>query len=58
MQINDLAVIARCMVKCMDQEPVPYLITCLENLQVIIHRRKLDALTVQTFGARIEKLLR
>lgn len=58
MQINDLAVIARCMAKCMDQEPLPYLITCLENLQLVIRQRKLVALTVETFGARIEKLLR
>ncbi|XP_058108208.1 probable serine/threonine protein kinase IREH1 isoform X2 [Magnolia sinica] len=58
-QINDLADIARCIANTsMDEQSLPYLVTCLEELQLIIHRRKLDAVTVQTFGARIEKLLR
>ncbi|KAL6001461.1 putative serine/threonine protein kinase ireh1 [Asimina triloba] len=58
-QINDLADIARCIANTsMDEQSLPYLVTCLEELQLIIDRRKLDAVTVQTFGARIETLLR
>ncbi|KAL9255188.1 putative serine/threonine protein kinase IREH1 [Drosera capensis] len=34
------------------------LLNCLEDLRVVIERRKFDDLIVQTFGARIEKLIR
>ncbi|XP_068658324.1 probable serine/threonine protein kinase IREH1 [Aristolochia californica] len=58
--INDLADIARSVanIPMDDDRSSPYLVSCLEELQVVINRRKLDALTVETFGARIEKLLR
>ncbi|GAB2292640.1 Probable serine/threonine protein kinase ireh1 [Dionaea muscipula] len=41
-----------------DDNSLNYLLTCLEDLRVVIGRRKFDALTVETFGARIEKLIR
>ncbi|GAB2225418.1 hypothetical protein Droror1_Dr00006210 [Drosera rotundifolia] len=34
------------------------LLACLEDLRVVTGRRKFDALIVETFGARIEKLIR
>ncbi|KAI7986522.1 putative serine/threonine protein kinase IREH1 [Camellia lanceoleosa] len=59
-QINELADIARCVANTPfdDERSLSYLLTCLEDLRVVIDRRKLDALTVETFGARIEKLIR
>lgn len=41
-----------------DDRSLSYLISCLEDLKVVIDRRKLDAVTVETFGARLEKLIR
>ena len=58
MQIHDLADIARCIASTpMDEQYLPDLVTCMEDLQEVIQRRKLVAVTVQTFGTRIEKLL-
>uniref|UniRef100_A0A2P2MIV0 non-specific serine/threonine protein kinase n=1 Tax=Rhizophora mucronata TaxID=61149 RepID=A0A2P2MIV0_RHIMU len=59
-QISELAEIARCAANAPldDDRSVPYLLSCLEELKVIIERKKFDALTVETFGARIEKLIR
>lgn len=58
--MNELADIARCAsnTPLEDDRSLPYLLTCLEDLRVVIDRRKSDALTVETFGARIEKLIR
>ncbi|XXG55471.1 hypothetical protein AAC387_Pa03g3134 [Persea americana] len=57
-QIHDLADIARCIASTpMDEQYLPDLVTCMEDLQEVIQRRKLVAVTVQTFGTRIEKLL-
>ncbi|KAG6753823.1 hypothetical protein POTOM_041823 [Populus tomentosa] len=60
MQLNELADIARCVATTPleDDRSTPYLLTCLEELRVVIERRKFDALTVETFGTRIEKLIR
>ena len=60
MQMNELADIARCVANAPldDDRTMPYLLSCLEDLRVVIDRRKVDALTVATFGARIEKLIR
>lgn len=60
MQMNELADIARCVANTPldDDRSMPYLLTCLEDLRVVIDRRKFDALTVETFGTRIEKLIR
>ncbi|MQL74189.1 hypothetical protein Taro_006550 [Colocasia esculenta] len=59
-QIIELADIARCIANTPidDEQSSQYLVTCLEDLQEVVERRKLDALTVQTFGTRIEKLHR
>ncbi|XP_078444875.1 protein kinase superfamily protein isoform X2 [Wolffia australiana] len=59
-QIVELADIARCIASTpIDEEAsLQYLVSCLEDLQEVVDRRKLDALTVQTFGTRIEKLHR
>ncbi|GLT55808.1 hypothetical protein SLA2020_288960 [Shorea laevis] len=59
-QMNELADIARCVANTPldDDRTIPYLLSCLEDLRIVIDRRKVDALTVATFGARIEKLIR
>ncbi|KAJ6737429.1 SERINE/THREONINE-PROTEIN KINASE [Salix viminalis] len=59
-QLNELADIARCVATTPleDDRSTPYLLTCLGDLRVVIERRKFDALTVETFGTRIEKLIR
>jgi serine/threonine protein kinase len=59
-QMNELADIARCAssMSLDDDRTLPYLLSCLEDLRVVTERRKFDALTVETFGARIEKLIR
>ncbi|XP_040998804.1 probable serine/threonine protein kinase IREH1 isoform X1 [Juglans microcarpa x Juglans regia] len=59
-QMNELADIARCVANTPldDDRSMPYLLSCLEDLRIVIERRKFDALTVETFGARIEKLIR
>ncbi|KAK1404135.1 putative serine/threonine protein kinase IREH1 [Heracleum sosnowskyi] len=59
-QMNELADIARCAsnTPLEDDRALPYLLTCLEDLKVVTDRKKFDALTVETFGARIEKLIR
>ncbi|PIN18712.1 Microtubule-associated serine/threonine kinase [Handroanthus impetiginosus] len=59
-QINELADIARCVANTPldDDRSLTYLISCLEDLKVVIDRRKFESQTVDTFGARIEKLIR
>ncbi|XP_062118120.1 probable serine/threonine protein kinase IREH1 isoform X2 [Humulus lupulus] len=59
-QMSELADIARCVANTPldDDRSNPYLLTCLEDLRVVIDRRKFDALIVETFGTRIEKLIR
>ncbi|KAJ8480180.1 hypothetical protein OPV22_023907 [Ensete ventricosum] len=59
-QMIELADIARCIANTpVDEErSLNYLVSCLEDLQEVMNRRKLEALTVQTFGTRIEKLHR
>ncbi|XP_008802442.1 probable serine/threonine protein kinase IREH1 isoform X2 [Phoenix dactylifera] len=59
-QIVELADIARCIVNTpMNEErSVLYLVSCVEDLQEVMNRQKFEALTVQTFGTRIEKLHR
>lgn len=60
MQMNELADIARCVANASmdDERSMQYLLTCLEDLKVVVDRRKFDSLTVETFGTRIEKLIR
>lgn len=57
-QIVELADIARCIANAVmdDERSLSYLVSCLEDLQEVINRRKFEALTVHTFGTRIEKL--
>ncbi|PKA53557.1 Serine/threonine-protein kinase [Apostasia shenzhenica] len=57
-QIAELADIARCIANTPidDERSLSYLVSCMEDLQEVISHRKLEALTVQTFGTRIEKL--
>ncbi|GFP89451.1 probable serine/threonine protein kinase ireh1 [Phtheirospermum japonicum] len=59
-QMSELADIARCVANTPldDDRSLQYLLSCLEDLKVVIDRRKFDSLTVETFGARIEKLIR
>ncbi|XP_057446894.1 probable serine/threonine protein kinase IREH1 isoform X2 [Lotus japonicus] len=59
-QMNELADIARCVANAPldDDRTSSYLLTCLDDLRIVVERRKFDALTVETFGTRIEKLIR
>ncbi|GJN23543.1 hypothetical protein PR202_gb11202 [Eleusine coracana subsp. coracana] len=59
-EIVELADIARCIANTpLDEESaLSQMVTCIEDLQEIVNRRKHEALTVQTFGTRIEKLHR
>ncbi|KAJ7970256.1 putative Kinase [Quillaja saponaria] len=59
-QMNELADIARCVANTPldDDRSTSYLLSCIDDLRVVVDRRKFDALTVETFGARIEKLIR
>ncbi|KAL3521436.1 hypothetical protein ACH5RR_019585 [Cinchona calisaya] len=58
-QINKLLAIARCVAKVnnTDYSTLEYMLDCLEDLKYVIQDRKVDALIVETFGRRIEKLL-
>lgn len=60
MQMTELADIARCVANTPldDDRALPYMLSCLDDLRDVIDRRKFDALTVETFGTRIEKLIR
>ncbi|MCD7446998.1 putative serine/threonine protein kinase ireh1 [Datura stramonium] len=59
-QMNELADISRCVANTPtdDDRSLSYLLSCLDDLKVVTERRKFDALTVETFGTRIEKLIR
>ncbi|XP_027357149.1 probable serine/threonine protein kinase IREH1 isoform X2 [Abrus precatorius] len=59
-QMNELADIARCVANAPldDDRTTSYLLSCLDDLRIVVERRKFDALTVETFGTRIEKLIR
>ncbi|KAK7291357.1 hypothetical protein RIF29_06431 [Crotalaria pallida] len=59
-QMNELADIARCVASTPldDNQSTSYLLSCIDDLRVVVERRKFDALTVETFGTRIEKLIR
>ncbi|KAK6926364.1 Protein kinase domain, partial [Dillenia turbinata] len=59
MQINKLVDIAHSVanVNVYDYSALEYMIDRLDDLKYAIHDRKVDALVVETFGRRIEKLL-
>nr|PNR28567.1 hypothetical protein PHYPA_029159 [Physcomitrium patens] len=57
LQINEIADIARCIAGASpDEDGTEYLLSCLEDVQDILRYNKVEALTVATFGKRIEKL--
>ncbi|KAL2344134.1 hypothetical protein Fmac_005419 [Flemingia macrophylla] len=57
---DDLPQASRCVANAPldDDRTTSYLLSCLDDLRVVVERRKFDALTVATFGTRIEKLIR
>ncbi|CAL1355901.1 unnamed protein product [Linum trigynum] len=59
-QMADLADIARCVASTdVTKDPsCEFLLACLHDLQSVLQRSKLKALVIDTFGGRIEKLLR
>ncbi|KAG7594481.1 Protein kinase domain [Arabidopsis thaliana x Arabidopsis arenosa] len=59
-QMSELADIARCAANAISvvDQSIQLLLSCLEDLRVVIDRRKFDALIVETFGTHIEKLIR
>lgn len=59
-QINELVDIARCVANANwnDEGALEYLVSCLEDLRDVLQHCKAEALTVDTFGRRIERLLR
>lgn len=57
LQINELADIARCIAGAqVIEDGAEYLMSCLQDLQDVLRCNKVEALTVATFGKRIEKL--
>ncbi|CAN1126932.1 Probable serine/threonine protein kinase IRE4 [Linum perenne] len=59
-QMADLADIARCVAGTdLSKDPsCEFLLACMQDLQNVLQRSKLKALVIDTFGGRIEKLLR
>lgn len=59
MQMTELADIARRASNAIPggDRSIRLLLSCLDDLRVVIDRRNFDALTVETFGTRIEKLI-
>ena len=57
LQINELADIARCIANAqVIEDGTEYLMSCLQDLHDVLRCNKVEALTVATFGKRIEKL--
>ncbi|XP_062160293.1 probable serine/threonine protein kinase IRE4 isoform X2 [Alnus glutinosa] len=59
-QMNDLADIARCVAgtNLSEEGSYEFLLACMQDLQDVLCNSKLKALVIDTFGGRIEKLLR
>ncbi|XP_057988769.1 probable serine/threonine protein kinase IRE4 isoform X2 [Hevea brasiliensis] len=59
-QMIDLADIARCVASTnlSKEGSYEFLLACMQDLQDVLHNSKLKALVIDTFGGRIEKLLR
>ena len=59
-QMADLADIARCVAgtDLSDEGSNEFLLACMEDLQDVLQQSKLRALVVDTFGGRIENLMR
>lgn len=57
LQISELADIARCIAGAqLVEDGAEYLNSCSQDLQDVLRSNKVEALTVATFGKRIEKL--
>jgi hypothetical protein len=59
-QMIDLADIARCVAgtDLSKEGSSEFLLACMQDLQDVLQHSKLKALVIDTFGGRIEKLLR
>lgn len=59
-QINELVDIAMCIADTNQNHPKAgeYIISCMEDLKDVLQHNSVDALTVDTFGRRIDKLCR
>ncbi|KAF6166614.1 hypothetical protein GIB67_005476 [Kingdonia uniflora] len=59
-QMTELVEIARCLASTnlTDEGASAFILACLHDLQVILQQSKLKALVIDTFGSRIENLLR
>lgn len=58
-QMIELADIARCVADTdFSKEGSEFLLACMHDLQDVLQHSKLKALVIDTFGSRIEKLLR
>ncbi|CAN6486430.1 unnamed protein product [Victoria cruziana] len=59
-QVHDLLDVTRQIgsINGSDDQSLEHLLSCLEELQDVVQEREVDALVVETFGRRVEKLLR
>jgi len=60
LQINELVDIAMCIADTNQNHPKAgeFIISCMEDLKDVLQQNRVDALTVDTFGRRIDKLCR
>lgn len=58
--MSDLADIARCVASTdvSEEGSIEFLLACMQDLQEVLQHSKLKALVIDTFGGRIENLLR
>ena len=58
MQINELVDIACCVSDAnWNDGALEYLVSCVEDLREVLQHCKVEALTVDTFGRQMERLL-
>ena len=58
MQINELVDIACCVADAnWNDGALEYLVSCVEDLREVLQHCKVEALTVDTFGRKMERLL-
>lgn len=60
LQIRELSDIATCIADADPSQPqaAEDIVLCMEDLKYVLQQNKVDALTVDTFGRRIDKLCR
>lgn len=60
LQINELVDIALCIADTNESHPkaAEFIVLCMEDLKDVLQQNTVDALTVDTFGRRIDKLCR